>query len=492
MDRHALAGSDRHEKQPHGFSYPRSHPNERDDVTIRLSTTDEMASRAVCAWAINSKLMPMEVKPSEKRIKVAGSIENLEAAFGVELNERDVNGEHYRSFFGPITVPAQLSDVITGVFGLDTRKVATPRLKKSAWSGLSVKDSDEEVWTHPKKPTTFSKPPGTFTPLEVAELYGFPSGTGAGETIALIELGGAYSTADLNAYWAYLGIAGPTVQFISVNGGRNSSSDADGEVMLDIQVAGAIAPKAKIAIYGSPNTDQGFLDAVSAAIHDSHLKPSVVSISWGGPESGWSSAAMNAFQALFVDAAEAGITITVASGDNGSSDGLDDGEDHVDFPASAPGALACGGTRLVANGSTITSETVWNDGEMGGATGGGFSDVFPRPSYQPASVGTHRSVPDVAALADPDTGWITRVDGQFGVVGGTSAAAPCAAGLVARLNQITGKRVGDLHATLYANPSICRDITVGNNGSYSAKVGIDQCTGLGVIDGAALLAAIKA
>lgn len=502
MDRHALAGSDRHEIQPHGVNFPRSHPFERDDVTIRLTTTNEMVARAVCAWAINSKLSPIEVKPEEKRIKVAGSIENLEAAFGVELHERLVDDKHYRAHYGPVTVPAQLADVISGVFGLDTREVAKPRLKKSNWrslpnvplDGAEIGISDFTWWNdslgHKQRP--FRKPPGTFTPTEVAELYAFPAGDGHGQTIALIELGGEYKSSDLAAYWSYLGITGPTVSFVSVNGGRNNvSSDADGEVMLDIEVAGAIAPKAKIVVYGSPNTDQGFLDAISTAIHDQHLKPSVISISWGGPESNWTSAAMTAMDSLFEDAAKLGITVLVASGDNGSSDGLDDGKNHADFPASSPNVVGCGGTKLVASGSTITSESVWNDGAQGGSGGGGLSNVFPRPTYQPASIGSHRGVPDVAGVADPETGWVTRVDGQFQVIGGTSAVAPMVAGLVARLNQITGKRVGFLNPILYAHPQICRDITVGNNGSFAAKQGYDECTGLGVINGTALLEVVK-
>jgi kumamolisin len=499
MDRHAIVGSDRKEKLPHGVSYPRSHPYERDDVTIYLNTDSDAVARAICGWAINSKLSPVEVKPS--RVKVAGSLENLEAAFGVELHERDVNGEHYRSHCGPVYVPAQFSDVIIHVAGLDTRAVAKPRLKKSLWKGLShqdivpwVENQGCIVWKHFGKPHQFEKPTGTFTPLEVAELYDFPAGDGTGETIALIELGGAYSTNDLKAYWGYLGITGPTVQFVSVNGGRNISSDADGEVMLDVCVAGGVAPKAKIAIYGAPNTEQGFIDAISTAIHDEHLKPSVISISWGGPESGWTASAMNAMDSVIAEAASAGITVLVASGDNGSSDGVNDGQSHCDFPASSPHATGVGGTTLVASGNTIVSEVVWNDGAQGGSGGGGCSNQFAAPSYQSSlgACGGKRAVPDVASLADENTGYVVRVDGQFTVIGGTSSGAPLLAGLVARINQITGKRVGFLNPILYTTPSICRDITSGNNGSFAAHAGYDEASGLGVIVGTKLLAALKA
>jgi kumamolisin len=499
MDRHAIVGSDRKEKLPHGVSYPRSHPYERDDVTIYLNTDSSAVALAVCKWAINEKLAPVEVRPS--RIKVAGSLENLEAAFGVELHERDVNDEHYRSHCGPVYVPAQFSDVTIHVAGLDTRKVAQPRLKKGEWKSFSadeltsihgVSESDGILWGHPRKQPQFNKPPGTFTPLEVAQLYGFPDGSGEGQTIALIELGGGYRSSDLTAYWSYLGITGPTVSSVSVDGGRNApGSDADAEVMLDIEVAGAVAPKAKIAVYFTGNTEQGFLDAISTAIHDEHTKPSVISISWGSAESSWTPASMTAMSQIIGEAQAAGITILVASGDNGSSDGVEDGASHVDFPASSPGSLGCGGSALVASGNAIVNETVWNDGGQGGAGGGGYSAEFARPAYQPASIGTHRGVPDVAGCADPDTGYVVRVDGQFTIVGGTSAVAPLYAGLIARINAITGKRAGQINSVLYSNPSACRDITSGNNGAYEATQGWDAATGLGSVNGTKLLSVLQ-
>ena len=217
------------------------------------------------------------------------------------------------------------------------------------------------------------------------------------------------------------------------------------EVMLDIEMAAAVAPGATIAVYFAPNTDQGFIDAVSTAIHDATNRPSVVSISWGGPESTWTSQAMNEMESAFAAGGTMGVTVTVASGDNGSTDGVSDGLQHVDFPASAPHALGCGGTSLSG-----TSEVVW-DTPGDGAGGGGVSVQFPLPSYQtdagvPVSANpggqAGRGVPDVAGDADPNTGYSMRADGQDTVVGGTSAVAPLWAGLVARLNQALGSPVG--------------------------------------------------
>jgi kumamolisin len=260
-------------------------------------------------------------------------------------------------------------------------------------------------------------------------------------------------------------------------------------VALDIEVAGAVAPAAKIVVYFAPNTDKGFLDAISTAIHDTDNKPSVISISWGASESQWSQQAMQNFNETFMSAAALGVTITVAAGDNGSSDRETDGKAHVDFPASSPYALACGGTRLLAN-----AETVWNDLD-GWATGGGISDIFPVPDYQknislPPSVNSNkikgRGVPDVAANADSASGYNVLVDGQWTVVGGTSAVAPLIAGLIALANQKLKRKSGFIHPKIYASTApVFKDITNGNNttaknGGYSAGPGWDACTGLGV------------
>src|SRR5262249_55163584 len=160
---------------------------------------------------------------------------------------------------------------------------------------------------------------------------------------------------------------------------------------------------------------------------------------WGGAESNWTDQAMQQFDQAFQAASALGITVCVAAGDDGSSDGVDDGAPHVDFPASSPNVLACGGTRLNATASSIPSQVVWNDGPGGGATGGGISAEFPLPAYQqnagvPPAVGSGkagRGLPDVAGDADPATGYAVRVDGDDTVIGGTSAVAPLWAGLIA-------------------------------------------------------------
>lgn len=333
-----------------------------------------------------------------------------------------------------------------------------------------------------------------FTPKQLATYYGFPAGmTGVGKKVAVIELGGGYVQSDLDHYFKNLGFTVKPVVFHSIDGARNSPGDpngADGEVMLDLCVIGGMAPDAELHCYMAPNTDSGFLNAIKKATADGM---DAISISWGAPEDQWSTSVVSQFNAAFAAAAAAGITVTAASGDNGSSDG-EPGR-HVDFPSSSPYVLGCGGTTIASTTPTSSiSEVVWNDGSAGGATGGGLSTLFPLPSWQSsANVPAPRSrgVPDVAGNADPNTGWVVVVDGQNMVIGGTSAVAPMWAALAVCLGQALGKNVGFINPALYALTGWNRDIVQGNNGTYAARSGYDCCTGLGVPVGNKLLAALQ-
>jgi kumamolisin len=224
----------------------------------------------------------------------------------------------------------------------------------------------------------------------------------------------------------------------------------------------------------------------------------VISISWGSAESTWTAQAMTAFDSAAQDAAALGVTICAASGDSGSSDGVNDGANHVDFPASSPHILGCGGTSLQSANGAIQSETVWNDGTQGGAGGGGFSTQFPLPAWQASAKivppsGGGRGVPDVSGDADPETGYSVLVDGESMVIGGTSAVAPLWSGLIALLNEKLGKPLGFLQPTLYGLPQsdgVFHDITSGSNGAFSAGPGWDAASGLGTPSGENLLEAL--
>lgn len=440
---------------------------------------------AVETFASEHHLSVAAIHPEARSVSLRGKLSDVASAFGADLRMSKIGERTLRTRENHLQVPGALHGVVVAVLGFDERPVAETNHKP-----------------HPK-----TAQPGSFTPRQLSEIYNFPSATGKGQTIAIIELGGGYRNADLQKYWNSLGLANVSVSAISVDGAQNSPTGdpngEDGEVVLDIEVAGAVAPDARIAVYFAPNTDQGFLNAINTAIHDHVRNPAIISISWGSAENQWTAQAIEAFNGAFHDAALMGITVCAAAGDNGSSDGINDGANHVDFPASSPWVLACGGTKLVAEGNAIQQETVWNDGTNGGATGGGVSAHFSQPSYQshlhipkPARTAnkTGRGVPDVAGVADPETGYAVFIDGQEAVIGGTSAVAPLWAGLVALCNEQLGHNLGWFHPTLYGavvRDRALNDITRGTNGAYNAGIGWDCCTGLGTPNGKAFLKAVK-
>jgi kumamolisin len=443
----------------------------------------------VAAFADDNHLVVVESNPARRTVVLSGNAATLGAAFGVKLQQFEHDGGTYRGRTGTISVPSNLAEVVEGVFGLDNRPQAKPHFQVSGGAG--------EVASRGAG--------GSFSPTELAGLYQFPKGLdGSGQCIAIIELGGGFKPADIQTYFAGLGLPTPNVKAISIDRAVNhptNANSADGEVMLDIEVAAAVAPKATIAVYFAPNSNKGFLDAITTAVHDSVNKPSVISISWGGPESTWTGQAMTQFDQAFQAAAAMGVTVCCAAGDNGSSDGVGDGKPHADFPASSPYALACGGTRLTATGTTISAEVVWNANPTSSATGGGVSAFFAPPAYQskanvpPVAGTTHkgRGLPDVAGDADPASGYRVRVDGHNMVIGGTSAVAPLWAGLIALFNQKLQHPVGYLNPLIYgslAGKGLFNDITSGNNGSYSARAGWDPCTGWGSPIGTKLLHAL--
>ena len=453
-----------------------------------------------------------ETHLASRRMMVSGTIAAMQAAFGTTLSavtspHPDGSGDvQHRYRTGSLSVPAQLSGIITAVLGLDDRPQARPQFRRGpSFGSRATQDQEDGQGAVP------AASGGPLTAPQVASFYQFPAGTdGTGQTVAIIELGGGYTASDLSTYFSGLGLPVPSVTAVGVEGGSNSpGQSADGEVELDIEVIGGVAPGAVQVVYFGNNTDQGFIDAISQAVHATP-SPIAVSISWGQSEDQWSAQSRTAMDQAFADAAALGVTVTVASGDNGSSDDpSEQTQVHCDFPASSPNALACGGTKLVGNTSSfaISSEVVWNElASNEGAGGGGVSDVFPLPSYQanagvPTSAagsgsgqgGTGRGVPDVAGNADPVTGYLVVVDGQRETIGGTSAVAPLWAGLIARLAQATGKRFGLLQPMLYAGAASgaaapgFNDVVQGNNGAYKAAPGWDACTGLGSPNGAALL-----
>ncbi len=465
------------------------------------------------AFAKQHGLTVTEVSLPRRTLTLAGTVSQFSDAFGVKLDHYEHARGTYRGRTGPVRIPAALKDIVVGVFGLDNRPFAHPRLRRLP------------------KNAPHAAAAATFDPPQVAQLYGFPNDVdGTGQCIGIIELGGGFRGSDVKAFFARLNLKPPAVVVVPVDGGANNFADqeADGEVALDIQVAGGVAPGARIAVYftNNDNSGQGFIDSVSRAIHDAHNNPSVLSISWGGPDENPTDNFLTQFNEVLQEAATLQVTVCAAAGDNGAADEtphdreggpLWDGQVHVDFPASSPFVLACGGTRLVGASGRIESETVWNQGRATfddstgpagsfGATGGGVSTAFPLPDYQKhahvptslASGKTGRGVPDVAGPADPQTGYNIVLGGQpLQGMGGTSAVAPLWAGLIALINQKTGRRVGFINPKLYAaagSPAF-HDIAKGSNRvtfsgkhnvGYDAHKGWDPCTGLGSPNGSEL------
>lgn len=448
-------------------------------------------------FAREKGLSIVDVDRPARKIVMRGTASAISRAFATELHEYEHQGKRVRGRRGPLHLPKQLADITESILGTDTRKQAESCIRRFNTEKMTFRaEAIQQSYTLP----------------ELKELYDFPKDLdGNGQRIAIIELGGGFRQQDLQDYFQNLGITPmPTVTSVSVDGAQNSPDgnpdSADGEVDLDIEIAGAIAPKAAIDVYFAPNTDKGFIDAVNAAILNTRYPPSVISISWGAPENEWTPQAMGTMNQAFAVAGALGITVFCAAGDQGSTCGEPDGRNHVLFPASSPFDCSCGGTRLESQQGQITREEVWNDNPTTSATGGGVSTVFDLPSWQanvnvplPPADGQKlkRGVPDIAADADPETGYQVHVDGVDLTFGGTSAVAPLWAGLIALINQSRqnqGKQtVGYLNPTLYQNSqallqaNALRDIRVGNNGGFTAGSGWDPCTGLGAPDGSKLV-----
>jgi hypothetical protein len=432
-----------------------------------------------------------------RTVQLTGTSAQLSEAFGTELARYQLlDGSSYRGREGAVQLPADLHSVVEGVFGLDDRPQARPLNARIPDAGAG-----------PSQGVT------ALTPPQVAALYGFPANSASGQTIGLLEFGGGYRESDVQAFFHNVSRPMPRIVSVGIDGATNApGSDADGEVVLDIDVAGSVAPDADIAVYFAPWTERGWIDAVTTAVHDAVNRPSVLSISWGWPEFEsidgltWTPAAIEAVSATFQEAAALGMTVLAASGDTGTYCYIDDLRAHVLYPASDPYVLSCGGTRISdVSGSSFT-ETTWSHSY--GTTGGGVSDVFAKPIWQlwagvPLNINNRRvgrGIPDIAGNADPASGYQLVLDGAITQpTGGTSAVAPLYAGLVAILNADLGEPVGYLNPNLYmlANSPVFRDdadgATNASNGApgYRAVAGWDACTGLGSVRGTELLLALR-
>ena len=461
----------------------------RQDFRTRLAARPEDLEK-VRLFARNYGLRVLHAHPARRTVELSGTVQAMKAAFGIELRCYRAADHVFRGRAGWIRVPSWLAPSLEGVFGLDTRHQVVPHVRIGE--------------SHPRG-RSLSASPGSRTPIEVAKLYNFPtSGRGSGQCIGLLEFGGGYRRRELQQYFSSLGIKMPRIIDVSVDGATNRPTGDpaadDGQVALDVQTAGAVAPEAKLVLYFAPNTAKGFVDAITTAVHDTVHRPSVISIGWGRPETAWTSQACRTVDRALREAAALGIPVVVASGSSGATGGARNDRAIADFPAASSYALACGGTSLPVGADTAAEEVAWNRG-VDGTTGGGLSRIFPVPDYQarinPASAERSqpagRGVPDICGFADQAGGYWSLVDGQSLTLGGTGAVAPLYAGLAALIQEQLRTGLAPLHRLLYSRSSsnAFHDIIRGDNDRFTAGPGWDACTGLGRLDGAGLLAALS-
>jgi len=439
--------------------------------------------------------------PKASHVVIEGKVAQYEKTFGIAFVIYNHPKGAYRSYKGRLRLPAAVKRLVTGIIGLDNRSMARPHQLFPAF---------------PEQPQAATK---------VAGIYKFPRTSAAGECIGIVTLGGGIYRSDIKEYFQQRGLPQPKVDLIFADGVKNQPAKRSDlkkyldvfrkavetgvppttsfpsdlqeqiewtiETTMDIELAGTFAPGARIAVYFGNNTDDGKVHALANAVTDSKRNPSVIACSWGEAETDSTTTSLNAMTDLFVQAGLSGITLCISTGDAGSP-----ASTPINFPASSPLVLACGGTSLSLGGS---KETVWFEpiGPLVLASSGGFSGIFPLPAWQTAAAapdgGAGRGVPDVAAKADLQTGYSVRIAGVDAAMGGTSAAAPAWAGLIARINRKMQTRAGYLTALLYGSGfrQAMRDVVKGGTQSFNARVGWDACTGWGSPVGVNLLKALE-
>jgi len=459
-------------------------------------------------------------------IPVSGPAAEMERTFSVPLVQARLRtGSVTRVGLGNPEVPAALARGIQGVIGLSDASLLHPQIvlgRGGASAGAAPAAASPRLGSRPSQvgPSPCAEASavagayGGWTANQLASTYGLSTlyGEGrsaAGQTVGIYELE-SYQASDIQTYESCYGLGVPVTD-VTVDGGAGPPIE-DGEAALDIEMVAGLAPSSSVLVYTGPQGGTGPIDTYRAMVDDDAAK--VLSTSWGECEPDMDPTDQSAETALFAQAATQGQTVLAASGDSGSSDCYDvqmqSGSHNlaVDDPADQPDVTGVGGTSLTAANPNAPTESVWNDGTSG-AGGGGNSTVFPAPMYQQVpgaeisdtvrTCGPHsneqcREIPDVAASADPGHGVVIFMDGVWVPVGGTSAAAPLWAALVADTNQGCSTPAGLLGPELYQSgaASSVNDITSGSNsifvaGDFPARVGYDLASGWGSPRAASLL-----
>lgn len=443
----------------------------------------------VVTWAHDNGLTVIESSSGAATVKVRGTAGQFNNLFGTQLQTVVDGARTYYTHTVPITIPTEIDAVVELILGLDN----SVHFKNNAILDPDFRPSID--------PNVISSP----TPVDLALAYKFPRAPGGdlvqgkGACVAIIELGGGWTTQNLTSTFSRIGQPNPTVVDISVDGGTNDGgvdTNSSGEVMLDIYCVGAVVPAAKIAMYFAPNTLQGFIDTIITPTNDTVNNPSVISISWGSTDTNWTSTSRNTFDNALAAATVKGITTFVAAGDYGVKAISGAPTYTVQYPATSPYVISAGGTVMsINNDHSIASEVPWGTTTGSYAGGGGVSAIFPVPvwqtgfsskSYPNGTVAslTGRGIPDVSAHA-VGYQFYYGTGNYTGSFVGTSATAPLLAGMMARLNQLSGRRIGFVNSDWYSvRTTAFNDQTTGNNHGgntvgYMATVGWDAATGIG-------------
>jgi kumamolisin len=471
------------------------------------------AARLVESFAKTFNLQIVENAEQRRNMRLGGRSEDVARAFGTKFGEFELDGHTFFAPTRPLNAPKDWEGLIEAVLGLHSSRHTSPRRRSAVHGGGS----------------------GARLP-DLARAYAFPPGLeGSGETIGLIEFGGGFCLEDIELFCFRSGLTAPRISVVEVGGGANRPASrravhefldvANGklslaakteqsapfiaaqctvEVTMDLEILVALAPAAHIVVYFASGDEQGLYHALNRAVHDEQHRPGILSISWSLPEHTLSASELRAIESLLQEAAHLGITVCASSGDAGALNGSTDGKPSVNYPASSPHCLACGGTSGKVDAARIPEEVVWNASHYGfkGASGGGVSARFHLPAWQaeahvpagPDGWGG-RGVPDVAGLADPRYGCELLIAGRTFASAGTSAVAPMWAALIARLNQALGHRCGHLHSHIYRlgkeGETALRPVLKGDNGFYQAGKGWSACTGYGTPRGDELLAHLR-
>jgi kumamolisin len=450
----------------------------RSSLNRQRSRTHARAAKRISAFARAHGIEVRDIDLTARHMVLEAPARRLIDTFNAHVRLYRDDVQTFQARTGVLHVPREIAPWTRAVVGFDRRPLVRGAARSQSGGGL---------W-----------------PTEVAALYGIPLDRDVSrQCVGIIALGGGYQKSDVLDALTRMGRKLPLVIDQSVGGASNQFGGGnrdDQEIALDLQVLAALLPGARIVVYFTGNTAEGLASAIGQAVYDKVNSPQVISISWGSPEFYWTASRREVVSAALSDAVRLGVSVIAAAGDQLATCGMSDGKAHVWFPASSPYVLACGGTAITLSGSTISEETVWNENLVG--TGGGISDNYPVPAFQPSmslppSVNDGhigRGVPDVAALAAISPGYRIVVASTEMAMDGTSAATPLWAALIAMANAARSTPIGLVAPQLYNSPVVTRGITSGDNRQdgigYRAGQGWNACTGLGVPVGDKIIAAL--